>query len=189
METSLRDSVLRRYYSPSQLLQFCEEILHNFSPAADESPLDDLLALLAEQREYFWIGIYFVIGDKVVREAMHGPTPSRDVFQLGKGDVGVAAQDGLSKVIPDVCAEHTYSGFFREVKSQILLPIRIGSRTLAVLNAQSERLNGFGHADRVLLQSIAELLARFLTAKGKLLVRHATERRTLQPRARYAAAQ
>ena len=50
--------------------------------------------------------------------------------------------------------------------------------------------NNFGSADRVLLEGVAAMLARFLTGRGKVLVRHARERqradrrRSAQPRAR-----
>jgi VanZ family protein len=59
-------------YSPRELLQVCEKLLAAFSPASDASPLDDLLKLLYDQRQYFSIGIYFVLSDKVVRQAMLG---------------------------------------------------------------------------------------------------------------------
>jgi hypothetical protein len=40
----------------------------------------------------------------------------------------------------------------------------------------------------VLLQGIAAMLARFLTARGKVLVRHARERQDALPQARHATA-
>ena len=151
-------------------------MLAAFSPATDASPLDEVLKLLYEQRNYFWIGIYFVLGDKVVRQAMQGPMPPCHVFEFGKGNVGTAGQSGLVKVIPDVTADATYSMCFLEVKSEIVVPIRIGGRTLGVIDVESDRPNNFGSMDRVLLQGVAAMLARFLTGRGKVLVRHARER-------------
>ncbi len=178
----------KRYYSPRQLLTLCDEKLTAFTPAKDESPLDDLLKLLYDHREYFWIGIYFVLGDKVVRQAMQGPVPPCHVFEFGKGNVGTTGQCGLMKVIPDVTADATYSMCFLEVKSEIVVPIRIGGRTLGVIDVESDRPNNFGFADRVLLQGIAARLARFLTARGKVLVRHARERQAALPNVRHSAA-
>ena len=76
----------KRYYSPRQLLRVCQELLAAFSPANDASPFDDVLELLYDHRKYFWIGIYFVLGDKVVRQAMQGPMPRRATSSsLAKG--------------------------------------------------------------------------------------------------------
>ncbi len=77
---------------------------------------------------------------------------------------------------------------FREVKSEIVVPIRIGGRTLGVIDVESDRANNFGSADRVLLEGVAAMLARFMTTRGKVLVRHARERHAALPQARHATA-
>ncbi|MGB8770052.1 MAG: GAF domain-containing protein [Candidatus Korobacteraceae bacterium] len=178
----------KRYYSPTILLRACEEVLDAFSPTSHEPVLDDLLELLYDQRRYFWIGIYFVLGDKVVRQAMQGPTPPCHEFEFGKGNVGTIGQSGLTKVAPDVTEDATYSMCFLEVKSEIVVPICIGGRTLGVIDVESDRPNNFGSADRVLLEGVATMLARFLTGRGKILVRHAREREDALPQARHATA-
>jgi GAF domain-containing protein len=147
-----------------------------------------LLKLLYDDRNYFWIGIYFVLGDKVVRQAMRGPMPPCHQFEFGKGNVGTTGQRGLVKVIPDVTADPTYSMCFLEVKSEIVVPIRIGGRTLGVIDVESDRPNNFGSTDRVLLEGVAAMLARFLTGRGKVLVRHARENQDALPRAHRATA-
>jgi L-methionine (R)-S-oxide reductase len=178
----------KRYYSPTKLLRACEEVLAAFSPTSHQPPLDDLLKLLYDQREYFWIGIYFVLGDKVVRQAMQGPMPPCHEFEFGKGNVGTTGQTGLMKVIPDVTEDATYSMCFLEVKSEIVVPIRIAGRTLGVIDVESDRPDNFGSADRVLLQNVAAMLARFLTGRGKVVVRHARERQDTLPQALHATA-
>jgi L-methionine (R)-S-oxide reductase len=157
-------------------LKLCEHMLAAFSPANDASPLDEVLKLLYDHRQYFWIGIYFALGYKVVRQAMQGPMPPCHEFEFGKGNVGTTGQTGLVKVIPDVTADPTYSMCFMEVKSEIVVPIRIGGRTLGVIDVESDRPNNFGSLDRVLLEGVASMLARFITSRGKVLVRHARER-------------
>ncbi len=77
---------------------------------------------------------------------------------------------------------------FLEVKSEIVVPICIGGRTLGVIDVESDRPNNFGSADRVLLEGVATMLARFLTGRGKILVRHAREREDALPQARHATA-
>ncbi len=168
-------------------MQSCEELLATFSPA-DASPLGQLLKLLYDHRGYFWIGVYFVLGDKVVRQAMQGPVPTCHVFEFGKGNVGTTGRSGLTKVVPDVTADAAYSMCFLEVKSEIVVPIRIGGRTLGVIDVESDRTNSFGSADRILLEGVAAMMARFLTSRGKVLVRHAREHHAALPHARHATA-
>ncbi len=65
-----------------------------------------------------------------------------------------------------------------ETRSKILVSMRLASRELGVLSVESDRQNAFGAQDRVLLEAVANVLARFLAARGKYLVRRARMRTT-----------
>ena len=56
--------------------------------------------------------------------------------------------------------------------------MRLASRELGVLSVESDRENAFGAEDRVFLEAVANLLARFLVGNGKYLVRRARVART-----------
>ena len=56
---------------------------------------------------------------------------------------------------------------------KIVVSIKIAGRELGFLNVESDRQASFGATDRVLLERVAGLLARFLTSTGKYLVRRA----------------
>jgi hypothetical protein len=60
-------------------------------------------------------------------------------------------------------------------RKKIVISIRIAGRELGSLGVESDRENSFGSDDRVLLERVAGLLARFLTGPGKYLVRRAVE--------------
>jgi hypothetical protein len=60
-----------------------------------------------------------------------------------------------------------------ETRSKILVSMRLVSRELGVLSVESDRENAFGAQDRVLLEAVADALARFLAGRGKYLVRRA----------------
>ena len=119
---------------------------------------------------------------------MRGPMPPCHEFEFGKGNVGTTGKTGLLKVVPDVTADATYSMCFLEVKSEIVVPIRIAGSTLGVIDVESDRPNNFGLADRALLQQVAALLACFLTDRGKILVRHARESHSAESKALRATA-
>jgi hypothetical protein len=61
-------------------------------------------------------------------------------------------------------------------ESRLDVPIKIASRTLGALQAESDRT--FSAADHILLKQVAARLARFLTSRGKVLMRHAAEAET-----------
>ena len=56
---------------------------------------------------------------------------------------------------------------------KIVVSIKIAGREIGFLNVESDREASFGADDRVLLERVAGLLARFLTGAGKYLVRRA----------------
>jgi putative methionine-R-sulfoxide reductase with GAF domain len=62
-----------------------------------------------------------------------------------------------------------------ETRKKIVVSIRIAGRELGSLGVESDREHSFGSDDRVLLEQVAGLLARFLTGKGKYLVRKALQ--------------
>lgn len=175
---------MKRYRSARDVLADIERAIAAAKPAAKKSSaLDDVLDVLYEGRHYFWIGIYFVLGQEVRRQAFRGPAPPCHTFAIGKGNVGTTPQRGVTKVIPDVAADATYSMCFLEVKSEIVVPIKIAGRILGVIDVESDQPNRFGRAERILLEKVAQKLARFLTAKGKYLVRKAREKAAAEARA------
>ncbi|HEY7353628.1 MAG TPA: hypothetical protein VH596_12750 [Terriglobales bacterium] len=70
-------------------------------------------------------------------------------------------------------------------RKKVIVEIKIAGREIGFLNVESDRENAFGAEERVLLERVAFLLARFLTGPGKYLVRKAIE---LQPTPKAAAA-
>jgi hypothetical protein len=63
-----------------------------------------------------------------------------------------------------------------ETRSKILISMKLAARELGVLSVESDRENAFGVEDRVLLEGMAGILARFLTGRGKYLARKARGR-------------
>ncbi|MBV9340637.1 MAG: hypothetical protein JO159_07075 [Acidobacteria bacterium] len=68
-------------------------------------------------------------------------------------------------------------------RKKILVALKIAGRELGFLNIESNRDAALGSEDRVLLEGVADLLARFLTGPGKYLLLRAAK-----PKARPKAA-
>ncbi len=62
-----------------------------------------------------------------------------------------------------------------ESKSELVQPIKLAGRVLGVIDVESDRPDAFPQEDRVLVKRVAERLARFLTGRGKYLVRKVRE--------------
>lgn len=166
----------KHYRSAHDLLTSLRQL---FAPKRSNAAkvLDGALEQLYQGRGYFWIGVYLAAGNKVVRQCFRGPVPPCHSFALGVGNVGTTGQTGVTKVIPDVSTDPTYSMCFVETKSEIVLPIKIGSRILGVIDVESNHPDAFSSQERALLEQVAEMLARYLTTdQGKLLLRKAREK-------------
>jgi putative methionine-R-sulfoxide reductase with GAF domain len=60
-------------------------------------------------------------------------------------------------------------------RKKVIVTMKIAGREIGFLNVESNRENAFGADERVLLERVAGLLAKFLTGPGKYLVRKASE--------------
>ena len=58
-------------------------------------------------------------------------------------------------------------------RKKVIVAMKIAGREVGFLNVESHRENAFGAEERVLLERVAGLLARFLMGPGKYLVRRA----------------
>lgn len=81
---------------------------------------------------------------------------------LGRGLTGRVARSGRPSLVNDVTRDRRYVlGPGREqVRSELDVPLKVGRRTLGVLNVESERPNAFGAADVPYLQGLAGQLAQ-----------------------------
>ena len=133
-----------KVYCPTrQLLADVDRLLAASRPSAHYSPLEDVIDLLCRGRHYAWVGIFLAVGEGTPQQAL-----------------------GAGRNLPSEVA-------LPETRSKILISIKLASRELGVLGVESDRDGAFGAEDRVLLEGVADSLARFLTGRGKYLARKA----------------
>lgn len=126
-----------RYRSSREVVADIKRVLAaKYSPR--ESPLDQVVDILQESRQYGWVGIYLAVAED------SAPNVATGTEELPKASVMTA-------------------------------PIHLVTRTLGKVEARSERANAFTGDDHALLKETAALLARFLSGKGKYLMRRARE--------------
>lgn len=137
---------MKSYRPTRALLAEIEHVLAHNQPDFHRSPLDRVIELLTCGRHYGWVGIYLISGED-----------SRQQL-LGPGGV-----------------EHPHQIAAPATRSKILVSIKLAGRDLGVLAVESDHENAFGSEDRVLLEQVADLLARFLTGSGKYIARKARQ--------------
>jgi putative methionine-R-sulfoxide reductase with GAF domain len=138
---------LKTYRPARELLGQIEELLASREPQTTRrSPLDEVIRLLSEGRHYAWVGIYLAVGDRKPKSL------------LGKGD---AAQESHHK--PGAKSP------------KLLLPIKIGAHEVGAIEVESAHPFAIANQDRVLIEKVAQALARYLTGNGKWVVRRVRE--------------
>ncbi len=137
---------VKPYRSTQSVLADVERALASNRPSFHGSPLEVVAGLLCEGRHYSWAGIYLTLDSK------SSPALLQDASDLHPAQL---AAPGTRK--------------------KILVAMKVAGREVGFLNAESDRENSFGSEDRVLLERVAGLLARFLTGPGKYLVRKAAK--------------
>jgi GAF domain-containing protein len=143
---------LKSYRPARALLAEIERVLAQSQPDFHRSPLDGVIELLTCGRHYSWVGIFVIAGED-----------SRQQL-LGAGGDELPHQ---------ITAPTT--------RSKILVSIKLAGRDLGVLAVESDHENAFGSEDRVLLEQVAYLLARFFTGSGKYIVRKARQTMSAKP--------
>ncbi len=134
---------MKVYRSTRQLLADVEGVLAASRPSFHHSPLEDVIELLCRGRHYAWVGIYLAVGTNAPQHPLGAVSDKRDQV-----------------TVP-------------EMRSKILISMRLASRELGVLSVESAHDNAFGAEDRVLLEGVADAVARFLVGRGRYLARKA----------------
>lgn len=122
------------------------------------SYLDPLLA----RRNFFWIGIYERLETEALRRVFRGPLPPCHAFKFGIGNVGMVAQNGIRKVVPDVTTDSQYSQCFIETQSEVIEPILFGTKVVGVIDVEESTKNGFSSDDARLIKELADQLGPLL---------------------------
>lgn len=91
---------------------------------------------------------------------------------LGQGITGRVAATGQPWLVQDVSKEPSYLNVDPNARSELCVPLKAGNLIFGVVNAESDRVNGFTDTDQRLLTTLAGQLA---TAIQKLRLYHDLE--------------
>jgi len=143
-------------------------ILHSAAIAtADSTSLDEALHKVA-QAVYDALGDVSVAvmlikpdsDDLILRAGLGYTNSDLEAIQvkIGQGVTGWVAQTGQAALVPDVNTDFRYVRFAADVRSELCVPLRTGSRVVGVLNVESRQLDAFTERDLQLLTTLSHNL-------------------------------
>jgi signal transduction histidine kinase len=130
--------------------------------------LPEACRLIAEAFGYDIVGINLVDpldAARLFQAAAYPPErrlPRSFRVPLGRGLTGWVARSGRPCLVNDVCQDSRYIlGPGREqTRAELDVPLKLGRRTIGVLNVESERRDAFGASDVPYLQGLASPIAQ-----------------------------
>ena len=143
------------------------EIRRFAATAKDFTSLQEFCVDVIAERlsHYNWVGFYMRDpGDENV--LVLGPyrgAPTEHVrIPVTEGICGAAVAQGETVIVEDVSADPRYLACSLETRSEIVVPIRVGGKTVGEIDIDSHTINAFGADDRRFLEECAEVLGHFL---------------------------
>ena len=134
---------------------------------------DRVTELIQKTFHYYYVAIFTLREDsssmrfrssampKVARKGRRKKKVALDV-ELGQGLIGQAAAEGERILVADVQKDTRYRFIdaLPETRSEVVIPLKIEGRVLGVLDVQSDQLNVFHPNDLLVLEALADTIAR-----------------------------
>lgn len=107
-----------------------------------------------------WVGFYITRGGELVLGPFQGNVACVRIA-FGRGVCGTAAAERRTVIVPDVDQFPGHIACDAGSKSEIVVPIVIGDKVVAVLDLDSYELAAFDDVDATWLAKVAAIAARF----------------------------
>jgi len=123
-------------------------------------------ALLFEQlTEVNWVGFYRLINDELVLGPFQGKVACIRI-PLGRGVCGTAARENKVQCVADVHAFDGHIACDASTNSEIVLPLMLNKKVIAVLDLDSSAFNRFDADDQTGLEKIISLFENVMIKHG-----------------------
>lgn len=114
-----------------------------------------------------WAGFYLARGDELVLGPFQG-RPACVRIAPGHGVCGAALVARRTQVVPDVSAFPGHIACDPRSRSEIVVPIEVDGRVVAVLDLDSDQSGNFHDADRAGLEALVQAVAPAIDWRGAL---------------------
>jgi len=124
------------------------------------SVMANACAFLRKECGYFWVGFYIVKGDELTLGPFQGDIACYRI-KKGRGVCGTAWDRNATILVDDVEKFPGHIACSSLSKSEIVVPLRDTSNQVkAVLDIDSDKLNGFNEEDKSFLENIALMMSK-----------------------------
>jgi len=127
-----------------------------------ESKATQLAEAIRRAGNHRWVGIYEVNSEEIAVLGWSGSgAPTYPRFPVTQGPCGAAVRSGAAVVVGDVTKDPRYLATFGSTRSEMIVPVFAPGtqRVQGLIDVESERLNAFTDAERILLERCASLIA------------------------------
>lgn len=118
----------------------------------------NVAAMLTQTFGHFWTGFYRVDGETLVLGPFQGPLACIRI-RYGRGVCGTAWAENRTVIVPDVELFPGHIACSSLSRSEIVVPVRKDSKTIAVLDIDSTATETFDDVDACYLEKICMILS------------------------------
>ena len=122
--------------------------------------LANTAAALRQAFGFFWVGFYVVKGDELVLGPFQGPIACTRI-RKGRGVCGSSWAQARTLLVPDVEQFPGHIACSSDSKSEIVVPVFKNGAVVAVLDVDSDQLNGFDADDQAALEQLMQRAAQW----------------------------
>ncbi|MGL5318176.1 MAG: GAF domain-containing protein [Bacteroidales bacterium] len=123
--------------------------------------MGNMVAVLKEVFDFFWVGFYQVKDQQLVLAPFQGPLACTRI-PYGKGVCGTAWREKVLQLVPDVEAFPGHIACSSLSRSEIVVPVFYQGEVWGVLDVDSRELNDFDEVDARYLTILCENFAQTL---------------------------
>jgi putative methionine-R-sulfoxide reductase with GAF domain len=162
-------SLEQRVAERTRALQTSAEVSHRLSTILDrEQLISEVVHEVQTAFDYYHVHIYLYDPERQKLQMAGGTGQAAKMMlarnhaiQPGQGLVGQAAAANLAVLVPDVALNENWlpNPLLPDTRSEIAVPIAVGSHVLGVLDVQHNVSQGLNEEDQSLLQSVANQIA------------------------------
>ncbi len=122
--------------------------------------LANVTAIIKEAFGFFWVGFYVVKENQLVLAPFQG-TLACTRIPFHKGVCGACYTQGKTIIVPDVEQFDGHIACSSASKSEIVVPLFVNGKVVAVFDIDSDKLDDFSEIDKVSLEKITKMLEKF----------------------------
>jgi GAF domain-containing protein len=122
--------------------------------------LSNTMAALREVFSFFWVGAYLTKEDQLVLGPFQGPVACTRIA-FNRGVCGASYTQKQTILVPDVEIFPGHIACSSASKSEIVVPVFKNGEVVMVLDVDSDKLNDFDETDKVYLEQLAGMVAKW----------------------------